>query len=151
MKIDKRELRKRESLLIGQTLQTKDKYLPHNEKTTHKLKASRPVIIVDKLTNRKGKEEYAVVPTSTQVNSKHTSPYGKYGIKRYRHNLEVRDVDGQPIQQNEKFKKTKNCTNIPVKDAQQMRDDILKHGIFSSENRKKYKEFKSREIKKSKN
>lgn len=151
MKIDKRELRKRESLLIGQTLQTKDKYLQRNKKTTQKLKDSRPVIIVDKLTNRKGKEEYAVVPTSTQVNSKHTSPYGKYGIKSYRHNLEVRDVEGQPIQQNEKFRKTKNCTKLPEVDAVKIYDDVLNHTKFSSENRKKYEEFKSRERKKSKN
>lgn len=131
------------SLAIGQTLETKDEYLPHNKKMTQQLKSSRPVIIVDKFINDKGKEEYAVVPGSTQNNS-NTTYYGKYGIKSYRHTLEVNDNEGKAISRNEKFKLTKTCTKIPINDAKTIRRNILNHTKQSSENRKKYDEFKNR-------
>lgn len=147
----KQDLTKKEKLLIGQTLETKDKYLPYNKKTSQILKESRPVIIVDKITNKRGEEEFVIVPTGTKE-SKHSSYYGKHGIKRYRHNIEVRDNEGKPISQNEKFKKTKNCTKIPEQEAIKIYDNVLNHTSFSSENNRKVDEFKSRiRNKKSKN
>lgn len=147
-RLSKKSILKKEALLIGQTLETKDKYLPHNKKTSIKLKDSRPVIIVDKLTNKHGVEEYAVIPGSTSDNDKHSTRYQKHGIVRYRHNIEVRDDEGKPIQQNNKFKRTSRCSNIPIKDATKMRETVLNHGKLSSENRKKYEEFKNRQRKK---
>lgn len=147
-RLSKKSILKKEALLIGQTLETKDKYLPHNKKTSIKLKDSRPVIIVDKLTNKHGVEEYAVIPGSTSDNDKHSTRYQKHGILRYRHNIEVRDDEGKPIQQNNKFVKTKNCTRIPEIEAQQIYNKVLYHTKFSSENKTKMTEFRNRPKKK---
>ena len=128
------------TLPIGQTLETKDNYLPKNNNTSKK---TRPVIIADKRINNLGKEEYAVILGSKR-NTKNTTYYGKNGIKFYRHTLEVRDNENQPIQQGAKFKKTKNSTQIPRKDVEVMMDKLLNHTKQSSENRKKHSEFKNR-------
>lgn len=125
---------------IGQTLETKDNYLPKNKNTSKK---TRPVIITDKRINDLGKEEYTIIPASKR-NTRNTTYYGKNGIKFYRHTLEVRDNENRPIQQGAKFKKTKNSTQIPRKDVEVMMDKLLNHTKQSSANRKKYSEFKNR-------
>lgn len=131
------------SLQIGQTLETKDEFLPHNEATSQILKESRPVIIVGKINNPSGKEEYAVVPTSSKKTG-NTTRYNKHGIKNYRHSVEVRDNEGKPISQNEKFVKTERCTKIPKQEADKIKDRVANHTKFSSENRRKLKEFETR-------
>ena len=135
--------KKSNSLDIGKTLVTKDEFLQHKAKTTQQLKSSRPVIIVDKIINNNGKEEYAIVPGSTQ-NSANTTYYGKYGIKRYRHTLEINDNEGKPISKNNKFKLTEKCSKLPPEEALKIYDKVLYHTKQSSENRKKYDEFKKR-------
>lgn len=137
----------KKNLVIGQTLETKDAYLPIDKKHTKKLKESRPVIVVSKINNTLGNEEYAVIPTSTE-NTPNTKKFNKYGIKYTRNNIEVVDNDNLPITQNHKFKVTENSTIIPKNIAIQLLDINLNHTKFSSENRKKYHEFKNRYKKK---
>ena len=139
----KQKQNKRKTLPIGQTLETADKYLKFNNKTSKELKSTRPVIIADKIINPNGTEEYAIIPGSTQ-NNKNTTYYGKNGIKFYRHIMEVKDNEGHPITQNEKFKKTTNSTQLPKADVDKMMNKILNHTKQSLENRKKYQEFKNR-------
>lgn len=146
-KLDRKINKQRNALPIGQTLETADKYLKFDNKKSKKLKSTRPVIIADKIVNQNGDEEYAVIPGSTK-NNKNTTFYGKNGIKYYRHILEVKDNEDQPIKQGEKFKKTIRSTRLPKADVEKMMDKILNHTKQSSENRKKYKEFKNRYKKK---
>ncbi len=130
-------------LPIGQTLETKDKYLPFNKKTSQSLKDSRPVIIVEKQKNPQGKEEYAIIPGSTQ-DTHNTTEYRKHGIRFYRHNLEVRDSAGQPIMQNDKFKATEKSSQLPRRDVEKMKEHVLHHTKQSSENQRKMHEFQTR-------
>lgn len=125
-------------LPIGQTLETNDLFLPY-KKTRVPNSKTRPVIIIDK----NEKEEYAVVPGSTRKTS-NTTYYNKHGIKYFRHNLEVEDNEGKPIKQNSKFKQTERTTKIPTKEANILKDEVINHTRFSSENRKKYETFKNR-------
>ena len=143
MRKSKQSPEKVKSLPIGQTLETQDKYLKYNSKTSKQRRSSRPVIIADKQVNPKGEEEYAVIPGTTQE-SPHSTKYGKFGIKRYRHNIEVRDNEGKPIQQNDKFKVTSKSTKLPKNEAEKIKDKVLNHTNFSSENRMKMDEFKNR-------
>lgn len=131
---------KKKSIPIGQTLESNDIYLPH--KTTTQSKA-RPVIVVDKKKNKQGDEELAVVPGSTQ-NTPNTKYYGKNGIKYYRKSLEVEDDEGNPIKEGQKFKKTSRCTQLPLKDVKEIKDQVLNHSKRSSENRKNYSKFQKR-------
>ena len=115
-----------------------DVYLPND--TSHELKnKKRPVIIVDK----NSKEEYVVIPGSTQ-GTVNTTYYGKHGIEYYRHNIEISDNEGKAIKQNEKFRVTINSTRLPEVEAARIKDKVINHTKFSSENKKKYQEFKNR-------
>ena len=132
----------RDRVEIGETLETNDIYLPHKKTPERK---RRPVIAVE--TNSKG--EMMVIPGSTRSTS-NTSYYGKHGIKYYRHNVEVVDNDNEPIKLNEKFIRTKNSKKLPRKDVEKIKDKVINHTRFSSENKKKQLEFRNRN-KKSKN
>ena len=143
-KLNKKNTKKtvKKTVNIGQTLETNDLYLPHKKNNIPKSK-SRPVIIVDKTKNKKGKEEFAVVPGSTKK-TKNTTKYGKYGIDYYRHNIEIEDNEGKPITLNIKFEITEKCSKLPEKEAKKIRDNVLNHTRFSSENRKKHFKFQNR-------
>lgn len=127
------------SLPIGQTLETDDIYLPYGKGKKPNSK-KRPVIIADKQRNYYGEEEYIVIPASKQKTN-NTFPYYKYGIKNIRIDIEVEDNEGKPIKQNEKFKLTNNCSQLPFNEAKDIRDKVLNHSKFSSENRRKYNKF----------
>lgn len=146
-KVKKIKLKFKKHLPIGQTLETKDKYLPIDKKHSKILKSSRPVIIVAKQLNENGDEEYAVVPTSTR-NTRNTREFNKSGIKYVRNNLEIEDNQKRPIMQNEKFILSKRTTRIPIETAENLLNSTLNHTKFSSQNRKKYNEFKNRYKKK---
>lgn len=125
-----------QSIQIGQTLESNDLYLPHKKATKSK---HRPVIVVDK--NKR--EEMVIVPGSSKKTS-HTTEYKKYGIKYYRHNIEIEDDEGKPIKVGPKFKKTEKCSKLPESEAVRIRNDVINHSRFASENRKKYKKFKNK-------
>ena len=133
---------KKKSVDIGQTLETNDLYLPYKESRKPKSK-SRPVIVADKVTNPIGEEEFAVIPGSTKK-TQNTTKYGNYGIDYYRHNIEVEDDEGKPISLNNKFQITKNCSKLPEGEVNKIRDTVLNHTRFSSENRKKYDNYKNK-------
>lgn len=133
---------KTKNIDIGQTLETNDIYLPHKKNKVPESK-SRPVIVVDKIKNPKGESEFAVVPGSTK-DTANTTRYGKYGIKYYRHNIEVVDNENKPIKQNDKFSVTEKSTKLPVSEAKKIKDEVINHTRFSSENRRKYSEFQNR-------
>lgn len=135
------------SLPIGQTLETQDKYLPNNKKTSKELKSSRPVIIADKLINPSGMEEYAVLVGSSQE-TRNTRKYGKYGIKFVRNNIEIEDNESKPITLNDKFRLTNNCSKIPINETKILYDNVINRTRFSSENRKKKEIFDNRYNKK---
>lgn len=118
---------------IGQTLESNDLYLPHHKDTVSK---TRPVIVVDRNQN----EELVVVPGSTR-NTPNTTYYGKHGIKYYRHNIEIADDEGKPIKQGRKFQKTKRCSKLPLDETLKLRNKVINHTRFASENRKKYNKF----------
>ncbi len=130
-------------LPIGQTLETKDCYLPVDKKHSKELKSSRPVIIADKLVNPQGKEEYLIIPTSTK-DTRNTHPYNKHGINYIRNNIEIVDNEGKPIMQNEKFRKTNKCSRLPESDTIQIYNNTVNRTRFSSENRKKQENFWNR-------
>lgn len=120
---------------IGQTLSSNDLYLPYNKGRVPESK-ERPVIVADKNKNN----ELVVIPSSTQK-TPNTTFYGKYGIAYYRHNLEIEDNEGNPIKYGSKFRKTKKCTQLPLSEVKRIKDKVLDHSKFSSENRKKYNKF----------
>lgn len=132
----------KKSVSIGQTLETNDLYLPYKKNQKPKSK-SRPVIVADKIKNPSGKEEFAVIPGSTK-DTKNTTKYGKYGIDYYRHNIEIEDDEGKPITLNIKFQITKNSTKLPVSEIKKIKNDVINHTKFSSENRKKHSDFQNR-------
>ena len=132
-----------EPLPIGLTLETKDKYLSHNSKTSQELKESRPVIIVAKRKNKDGKEDFVVIPTGTQK-SKNMRGFYKFGIARVKNTIEIEDDEGKPIQRNSKFKVTNNSSQMPRQVAQTLLQQNLKSGKFASENKKKYQKFQNR-------
>ena len=100
---------------------------------------SRPVIVVDK--NKQ--EELMIVPVSTQK-TRNTRYYNKHGIKYYRNVIEIDDNEGQPIKLNDKFKITDKSTKIPEEDVLIIKDNVINHSRFASENRKKEAEFEKR-------
>lgn len=127
---------------IGQTLETNDIYLPYNKNRVPKSK-KRPVLVIDK----NEFNEFVIVPGSKQE-TKNTVSYNKYGLKNYRINIEIEDNEGNPIKENEKFKKTENCSVLPESEALKIKNIVLNHSRFSSENRKKYNLFIDRHKKK---
>lgn len=127
---------KHEKIKIGQTLESNDLYLPHDKSTKSK---KRPVIVVDK----NSREELVIVPGSTQKTD-NTTEYKKYGIKYYRHNIEIEDDEGRPIKHNNKFIKNEKCTILPEREAQAIKDKVINHSKFASENRQKLSKFKNR-------
>ena len=139
LKKEKRYNRRSEKTLplikIGQTLSSNDLYLPYNKGRVPESK-ERPVIVADK--NKFG--DLAIIPGSTR-DTLHTTYYGKHGIKFYRHNLEIKDNEGKPIRYGYKFRKTEKCTQIPLNEVKVIKDKVLNHTRFSSENKKKYHEF----------
>lgn len=137
----------RVNLPIGQTLETQDKYLPYNKKTSNELKSSRPIIIADKQINPKGIEEYAVIVGSSKK-TKNTFSYNKYGIKNIRNNIEIEDNENKPITLNNKFRLTNNSTRIPEIETEKIFNKVVNHTKFSSENRVKHKKFIDRYKKK---
>lgn len=134
--MSKKYLRKNQKLPIGQTLETKDDFLPHY-KTSQIKKSSRPVIIADVIINNSGKEEYMIIPVSKKTNN--TSFYGKYGIKRYRNIVEVFDNENKPIMNNKKFRKTTKSIILFLNDVKQITNKVINHTKFSSENRGIYR------------
>lgn len=138
---NKRQINKK-SISIGQTLETNDLYLPHKKSRIPDSK-SRPIIVVDKNKN----EEFMVVPGSTQK-TKNTREYNKYGIKNFRMVVEIDDNEGKPIKLNDKFRITNKSTKLPRSEAKYIKDYVVNHGKFSSENRKKVEIFKNRNKKK---
>lgn len=130
---------------VGQTLETNDIYLPHDKRKPPQSK-SRPVIVIE--TNKK--QELVIVPGSTKKTN-NTTFYGKHGIQYYRHNIELYDNEGKPIKQNKKFKLTKRCSKLPENEARKIENKVVHHSKFSSENKKKLKEFQNKNNKKSKN
>lgn len=134
--------KKTKTISIGQTLETNDLYLPY-QKNKVPANKTRPVIVVDKIKNPRGEEEFAVVPASTKRN-KNTNSLNKKGIQNFRHNLEVVDNENKPIKQNKKFQLNDRCTNIGKENAKYVRDIVINHNKFSSENKKKYDKFKNR-------
>ena len=139
-------IKKNKKVPCGQTLESNDLYLPYKKSQKPNSK-SRPVIVVDKITNPCGIEEFAVIPGTTQK-TKHTTFYGKNGIERFRHNIEIEDDEGKPITLNIKFQITGNSTILPENDIKKIYDKVLNHTKFSSENKKKFETFKNRHKKK---
>lgn len=90
-----------------------------------------------------GDKEYAIILWSKQ-DTKNTTYYGKNEIKFYKNRLEVRDNEGHPIRQCDKFKETSNSSQILKKDIEKMEDNVLNHTKQSSEDRGNYHEFKNR-------
>lgn len=131
---------------IGQTLETNDIYLPY-QKNKVPANKTRPVIVVDKIKNPRGEEEFAVVPASSQKN-KNTNNLNKKGIKNFRHNLEVVDNENKPIKRNNKFQLNDKCTKLELSDVDKIKDIVINHNKFSSENKRKYNEFQNRYKKK---
>ena len=124
---------KKKKPVVGQTLETNDIYLPYKNNPKPK---SRPAIIV--AINKYG--YYAVIPATSQ-STKHSTYYGKYGIKYYRHNIEIEDNEGNPISVNKKFRLTDNCSKIPPGDVAIIKNAVLEHTKFSSENKIKMSQF----------
>lgn len=123
---------------IGQTLETNDVYLPHKKNKKIEPK-SRPIITVE--VNDYG--ELAVVPASSR-DTRNTRKFGKYGIKYFRNVIEINDNEGKPIKVGPKFQLTKNCSKIPKQDADYIKDMVVNHSRFSSENRRKLEIFNKR-------
>ncbi len=123
---------------IGQTLETNDIYLPHKKNRVPKSK-KRPILVVDK----NEFNELVVVPGSKKKTN-NTVPYNRYGLKNYRISIEIEDNEGNPIKENEKFRKTKNCSVLPESETLKIKDNVINHSRFTSENRKKYNLFINR-------
>ncbi len=130
--------KKSKAISIGQTLETNDLYLPYKSNRVPKSK-NRPVIIVDKNRNN----EFVVIPGSTE-DTPNTTYYGKHKIKYYRHNIEIEDNDGKPIMVGTKFRKTSNCSKLPESEAIRIRNHVVNHTKFSSDNKTKYNKFWNR-------
>ena len=135
--LKKKSTRKKIQLKVGQTMQTKDKYLPNAKKELGE--KTRPVIVLE--VNEKG--ECVITPGSKQK-TPNTKYYGKYGIKYYRSNIEVVDNENKPIKQNEKFVVNEKCSKLPELEASKILDNVVNHTKFASENRKKLNQFKAR-------
>lgn len=133
---------KTKTISIGQTLETNDLYLPY-QKNKVPANKTRPVIVVDKIKNPRGEEEFAVVPASTKRN-KNTNSLNKKGIQNFRHNLEIVDNENKPIKQNRKFQLNDKCTKLELSDVDKIKDIVINHNKFSSENKRKYNEFQNR-------
>ena len=126
---------KKKKIEIGQTLESNDLYLPWEKGKKPKSK-NRPVIVVDKNQH----EDLVIIPGSTR-DTANTTYYGKYGIEFYRHNIEIEDNEGKPIRKGEKFRETQNCSKLPFDEVKKIRERVINHTKFSSENKAKYNRF----------
>lgn len=134
-KTNRYKYKNKNKIEIGQTLESNDLYLPWKKGKMPKSK-NRPVIVVDKNKN----EDLVVVPGSTQ-DTPNTTYYNKFGIKYYRHNIEIEDNEGKPIRNGMKFRKTKNSSKLPFDEARKIRNNVINHTKFASENKAKYDRF----------
>ena len=128
---------------VGNTLLTKDKYLPQKQSKVKQLKEKRWVAVIEK----NEKEELGVVKLTTKEQANTTELKGyKTGNKKttyFGHFVETEDNEGKPIKvDNVKFKKNDTKYNLTRKQVQIVKDKVLKHSKQASENNRKIKKLK---------
>ncbi len=124
----------------GRTLTTKDNYLPSSTKSTK----TRPVVVVDN-----NKNDLAVVPLSTTPGKNRTELKGYKNPKTnrptyYKHYLETKDNEGQPIRVNDKFRENHKNMDVSRDQVLDIRQKILTDVRTKQRNRKMLDAFHSK-------
>lgn len=134
---------------VGRTLSTKDNYLGKSK--TGSIKNRGCVVLYVNNNN-----ELAVVPLSTSSGNNRTEIKGyakNYIIKNgkkekattyFKHYLEIKDSDGNPIVVGEKFRANHKNMDLTKNQVEKIRDKIFNHSKQKERNSKLLTEFKNR-------
>lgn len=119
----------------GRTLSTHDNFIGQSNTGSKK---KRGVVVVD--TNG---ENLAVVPLSSRKGSNRTElkGYGKKTKTYYKHFIETKDDENQPIRVNKKFRENHKNMDVPHKQVQEIRDTVLNRAYTKQRNQKVLTEF----------
>ena len=119
----------------GRTLKTNDKYLSGSKTGSTK---ERPIVAVDSKENG----EILAVPLSSTPgkNKTHLSNY-QDGKSYFKHFIESKDKEGNPIVTNEKFKQNHTNMDVSVEDVKFIRQKLLNNVKQKQRNQKIYKDF----------
>lgn len=120
----------------GRTLSTYDYYLGR-KKTGSKKK--RPVVVIES----NNYNDLAVVPLSSR-NGKDRTRLPKYqqGQSYYKHYVEIKDNEGNPIRINEKFRENHKNMDVSKEDVKKIKNRVFYHSRPAPENRKKINKFR---------
>ena len=119
----------------GRTLKTNDKYLSGSKTGSAK---ERPIVAVD---SKENGEILAVPLSSTPGKNKTHLPNYQDGKSYFKHFIESKDNEGNPIVTNEKFKQNHTNMDVSVEDVKFIRQKLLNNVKQKQRNQKIYKDF----------
>lgn len=128
----------------GRTLRTKDEYLPQDPSKVEELKQKRWVAVID--SNQKN--ELAVVRLTDEQQENTTAlPTYKKGNKRdtyFKHFVEIKDNEGNPIKATKKGKFQENSPDLDLtaEEVSKIKSKVYRHSKQATSNRDKIKELK---------
>lgn len=129
--------RRNKSVPVGRTLLTNDNYLESGKKTGSKKEHGAVVIETNK------RNELAIVslsghPGKNKTRLKNYQQGGSY----FKHFVEVKDDEGNPIVINHKFRENHKNQDVSKEDVENIRDRVFSHAKQSLENLNKISKFR---------
>ena len=122
----------------GRTLSTNDNYLG-KQKTNSKKK--RTVVVIETNSNN----EMAVVPLSSRDGENRTKLKNyTQGNSYFKHYVETKDNEGQPIVTNDKFRQNNKDLDISLNDVGKIRNKVFTNCKQKQRNNKVMNEFRNR-------
>lgn len=128
------------SIPLGRTLSTFDYFLPFNKKKPSEKK--RPVVVID--SNKLNHLAVVALSTKNGKNKTHLPNYNQ-GESYFKHFVEVKDNEGQPIVIGEKFRSNNTDLDISLSDSNFIVDKVLNHVPQGPANKAKIEELHSRD------
>ena len=128
------------SIPLGRTLSTFDYYLTFNKNRPSK--KERPVVVID--SNKQNHLAVVALSTKNGKNKTHLPNY-EQGDSYFKHFVEVKDNEGQPIVIGEKFRANNTDLDVPLNDTKFIIDKVLNHVPQGPSNKEKIEELHSRD------
>jgi len=124
--------RKNKSVPVGRTLMTNDNYLESGKKTGSTAQHSAVVIETNK------RNELAIVTLSGHPGKNKTQLKNyQQGNSYFKHFVEVKDDEGNPIVINHKFRENHKKQDVSKHDVDEIKDKVLNHVKQKDENKRK--------------
>ena len=128
------------SIPFGRTLSTFDQFLPFEKGIKQNKK--RGVVVID--SNKQNHLAVVALSTKNGKNKTHLPNY-EQGDSYFKHFVEVKDNEGQPIVIGEKFRANNTDLDVSLSDSNFIVDKVLNHVPQGPANKAKIEELHSRD------